>query len=76
MKKKILLTVEGMYCSNCCMKLEGIEDHLAGVERAEASYHKGTMTVVYDEAKVSEAAIRAEVKRLGYEVTAAQALQI
>jgi copper chaperone CopZ len=69
MKKKIVLTVTGMHCSNCAMQLEGIEDRLAGVERAEASYHKGTMTVVYDDAKVNEAAICAEVKRLGYEAT-------
>jgi copper chaperone CopZ len=74
MKRKIVLAIDGMHCTNCAMRLEGIEDQLAGVDRAEASYHKGEMTVVYDEAKVSEERIRAEVKALGYEVTAVRGL--
>jgi copper chaperone CopZ len=69
MKKKVFMTIEGMHCTNCAMQLEGIEDRLAGVERVEASYHKGQMTIVYDEAVIPEEKIRAEVKRLGFEVT-------
>jgi copper chaperone CopZ len=70
MAKKITLTIQGMECPNCAMKLEGIEDKLTGVLRAEASYQKGLMTVEYNEAQVNEAQIQAAVQRLGYEVTA------
>jgi copper chaperone CopZ len=70
MKKKILMSIEGMHCPNCAMQLEGMEDRLVGVERVEASYHKGQMNIVYDEAVIPEEKIRAEVKRLGFEVTA------
>jgi copper chaperone CopZ len=70
MSKRITLTIQGMECPNCAMKLEGIEDKLTGVLRAEASYQKGLMTVEYNEAKLNEAQIQAEIKRLGYEVTA------
>jgi P-type Cu+ transporter len=72
MKKKILMKINGMHCTNCSMQLEGIEDRLDGVERVEASYHKGSMVVLYNESKVSEAQIRSEVQRLGFEVTSIQ----
>ncbi len=70
MAKKITLTIQGMECPNCAMKLESIEDKLAGVLRAEASYQKGLMTVEYNETQVNEAQIQAAVQRLGYEVSA------
>ncbi len=70
MAKKITLTIQGMECPNCAMKLESIEDRLAGVLRAEASYQKGMMTVEYNETQVNEAEIQAAVQRLGYEVSA------
>lgn len=68
MTKRITLTIQGMECPNCAMKLEGIEDKLAGVLRAEASYQKGWMKVEYNEAQISETQITAEIQRLGYAV--------
>jgi copper chaperone CopZ len=68
MKQRITWKIAGMECPNCAMKLEGMEDSLPGVLRAEASYHKGQLVVEYNDAQVSEASLRAEVKRLGYEV--------
>jgi copper chaperone CopZ len=41
MKQRLTLKITDMQCPNCAMILEGIEDKLPGVERAEASYHKG-----------------------------------
>jgi copper chaperone CopZ len=70
MKKKILITIEGMECPNCVMKLEGIEDKLPGIFRAEASYHKGQMIVEFDENKINEAQIQTEIYRLGFQVKA------
>ncbi len=70
MTKKITLSIRGMECPNCAMKLESIEDRLAGVLRAEASYQKGLMMVEYNETQVDEAQIQTAVQRLGYEVSA------
>ncbi len=70
MAKRILLTIQGMECPNCAMRLESIEDRLAGVLRAEASYQKSSMTVEFNEAQVTEAQIQEEIKRLGYAVSA------
>lgn len=69
MAKRITLTIQGMECPNCAMRLETIEDKLAGVVLAEASYQKGLMTVEYHEAQVDEAQIQAAIQRLGYAVT-------
>ena len=70
MAKRIKLSISGMECPNCSMILERIEDKLAGVIMAEASYRKAEMVVEYNEAQLTEEQIKAEVKRMGYEVTA------
>jgi copper chaperone CopZ len=68
--KKILLKIEGMHCPNCPMLLERIEDKMPGIERAEASYHKAQMVVEFDETRVTEEQISAEIVKMGYEITA------
>jgi copper chaperone CopZ len=68
MTRKIIMKISGMECPNCAMILERIEDKVDGVKMVEASYHKGEMKVEFDEVKISEGQIKAEVKRLGYEV--------
>jgi len=60
--------IEGMHCSSCVMLLEDIEEDLAGVRTAEASYHKGTLIVEWDENMVSEADINAAVESKGYQL--------
>jgi copper chaperone CopZ len=67
---KQVFRVTDMHCSNCVMRLEGLEDDLPGVKSAVASYRKGQMTVEYDETRLSEAQILAAVARLGYTATA------
>ena len=57
-----------MHCSACVMKLEGLEDDMPGVKRAEASYQKQSMLVEYDDSKVSEEEIRKAIDELGYTV--------
>ncbi|MHB8856311.1 MAG: cation transporter [Bellilinea sp.] len=68
MAKKVTLKIAGMECPNCSMNLERIEDKLKGIVSAEASYRKEQMVVEYDEAILTLDQIKAEVKRLGYEV--------
>jgi len=68
MNKHITLKIKGMECPNCAMTLESIEDRLAGVTSAVASYRRAQLAVEYDDSRVSLESIRAEVVRLGYEV--------
>ena len=58
--------VEDMTCTNCAMKLESLEDDLAGVKEINASYHKLEMIVEYDESKLTPDQIVAAVKKKGY----------
>jgi copper chaperone CopZ len=58
--------VEDMHCINCAMKLESLEDELAGVRMINASYHKLEMVVEYDETRLTDAEIIAAVKGKGY----------
>lgn len=59
--------VPDMSCSNCAMKLEGLEDSLDGVREINASYHKLQMIVEYDETRLTEEQIIAAVKKKGYQ---------
>lgn len=68
MMKKTFL-VEGMHCPNCAMVLDGIEDDLPGVKRVATSFHKGLMTVEYDDAIVTEVEILGKIVQLGYTAT-------
>lgn len=69
MTQKVTLKIEGMECPNCSMILESVEDKLEGVLMVEASYHKGQMKVEFDENIVTINLIKAEVQRLGYQVS-------
>ncbi|MEW6240590.1 MAG: cation transporter [Chloroflexota bacterium] len=64
--KKQTFRVADMSCSNCAMKLESLEDSLGGVKEINASYHKLTMIVEYDESLLTEEQIVDAVKRKGY----------
>lgn len=68
MTKKVTLKIQGMECASCSMNLERIEEKLAGVIFAEASYRKEQLVVEYDETQVDLAQIEAAVNRLGYGV--------
>jgi len=59
--------VPDMTCSNCAMKLEGLEDTLDGVKEINASYHRLQMTVEYDESKLTDEQIVAAVRKKGYQ---------
>lgn len=66
MVKKIF-RVPDMHCIACAMRLEGIEDELAGIARITASYRKQQMEVEYDESQVTDATIIAAAKKHGYD---------
>ena len=50
---KQVFRVTDMHCSNCVMRIEGLEDDLPGVQRVRASYKKQQVEVEYDENRVS-----------------------
>ena len=59
--------VPNMHCTACVMRLEAIEDELAGIKQITASYHKQQMEVEYNESQVTEQQIITAAKRHGYE---------
>ncbi len=65
---KQVFRVADMHCSNCVMRIEGLEDDLSGVQRVRASYKKQQVEVEYDEAVMTEAKIVTAIQKLGYTV--------
>jgi copper chaperone CopZ len=65
---KQIFHVTDMHCSNCAMRIEGLEDDLPGVKRVRASYHKQQLEVEYDESKLDGGEIIAAIRKLGYTV--------
>jgi copper ion binding protein len=65
---KQVFRVADMHCSNCVMRIEGLEDDLTGVQRVRASYKKQQVEVEYDENVVSADQIVAAIQQLGYSV--------
>ena len=53
------------------MKLESIEDELAGIKEINASYHKQQMIVEFDETRVNEDQIIAAARKKGYQALTA-----
>jgi copper chaperone CopZ len=64
--QKIIFKIVDLHCPACVMRLEGIEDDLAGVSSAKASYASQTMEVVYDEALLDQSQIMKAIQELGY----------
>ena len=60
--------IPDMHCSACVMKLESLEDVLPGVKMVQASYHKQSMLVEYDDRLLDETLIRDAIQALGYTV--------
>lgn len=63
---KVIYKVPDMRCTNCAMRLEGLEDELPGVKQIKASYHKQQLEIEYDELVLTEADLLAAASRLGY----------
>jgi len=66
MVKKIFRVPE-MHCPSCVMRIEGLEDEIAGISRISASYHKQQVVIEYDEAQVNTQKILEALKSLGYQ---------
>lgn len=63
-----LLSIVGMDCSDCTLVIEHGIRRIEGILDASVSYVSGTLKVEYDTEKTNNAAIKARVKGLGYEI--------
>ena len=57
-----------MHCSSCVMRLEGLEDTLPGIHKIEASYHRQTLQVEFDDSELSEDRLIEAIRKMGYTV--------
>ena len=65
---KQVFRVTDMHCSNCVMRIEGLEDDLPGVQRVRASYKKQQVEVEFDDNQVRADQIVAAIRQMGYTV--------
>lgn len=66
--KKIKLDIKGMHCSSCAMDIDFDLEDLEGIKSAKTSYAKQITEVEFDEKKLTEKDIKAQIKKTGYEV--------
>ena len=64
--KKEVIEVEGMHCPSCVALLEGDIGDLNGVSYAKADLGAATLTVEYDETKISLGDIKSGVADSGF----------
>ncbi|PKN86288.1 MAG: copper-binding protein [Chloroflexi bacterium HGW-Chloroflexi-8] len=60
--------VSDMHCPACVMRLEALEDELAGVKRITANYKKQNMIVEFDEMQITSLEIKDAVTEIGYTI--------
>ncbi|HTZ18295.1 MAG TPA: cation transporter [Dissulfurispiraceae bacterium] len=63
---EIILTIEGMSCQHCVMRVRKAIDALPGVASSDVSI--GRAVVKYDESKVGKEDIAASVEKAGYKI--------
>ena len=63
------LTVKGMTCSGCELKIEKKLKAMDGVSKVKASYGSGRVTITYDESRTPLSKIKRTITELDYEVS-------
>jgi copper chaperone CopZ len=61
-----ILTVSGMQCGGCPIKLSLALRQVAGVDDVQISQASGEVTIVFDEARTSRAALVETIIRTGF----------
>lgn len=62
------LTIKGMTCSGCAVKIERKLKAIEGIVKAKADYVSGKVMVTYDESKVKPWKIKQTITALDYEI--------
>ena len=65
---KQTLSVQGMSCGHCKMTVETAVKALRGVKKASVSLESASITIEYDEGKLTEDKIRTAIRNTGYDV--------
>lgn len=68
MINKIILNVEGMSCSHCENAVKKAVLALSGIDDISVDLAAKTVTVAYDDAKVSPANMKEAIEDQGYDV--------
>lgn len=66
--EKIVMKVDGMSCGHCKAAVEKALKLLDGVQGADADIGAKTVTVTYDDGKVSRDVLAEAIAEAGYEV--------
>lgn len=66
----IELEIDGMHCTSCARRLEGVLARARGVERASVSYRSRTARLVFDGAAVSADTLRLLIADAGFSARA------
>jgi len=66
--KTITMKIGGLHCGSCETVVREALEEVGGVEKAEVSHSAGTVLVVYDESRVSPAALKTAIENEGYSV--------
>jgi copper chaperone len=61
-----ILKVEGMSCGHCAKSVEGALQSIGA--KGSVNLEAKTVTVEYDESKVTEAALKSAIEEQGYDV--------
>jgi len=62
-----VISIEGMSCGHCVMRVEKGVSAMPGVSSAKVDLAGKKATVAFDPAAVTEAAIRAKIQEIGYQ---------
>lgn len=68
MEENITLKVEGMFCSNCELKIENKLSKLNGIFKVKASFNKQEVKITYDKNIISQEDIEKTISKLDYKV--------
>ena len=63
--------IEGMHCAACSSAVERVTRKLPGVQSSSVNLTTAKMTITYDETKVTQQKIEAEMERAGFHASLA-----
>jgi copper chaperone len=66
MMAEVNLTIEGMSCQHCVMRVKKAVDQLPGVSKADVNV--GTAKITYDEARIKKEDLEKAVEGAGYKI--------
>lgn len=71
-QSRTVFTVEGMHCDACSTSIVATLEKVEGLDGASADHETGVAEAIYRPGKVDVDALKAEIEKLGYTVTATE----